>query len=71
VICKTIEKTRETTNKLWILSSDFFKEMIEDRINRPMNPRSKGGDRKSNCLKTKLRESGSIDYSLDFGVWPY
>jgi putative transposase len=51
---KTIEEIREATNKSWVLGSDFFKEMIEDKINRPMNPRSKGGDRKSKLFKDKI-----------------
>jgi putative transposase len=51
---KTIEEIREATNKSWVLGSDFFKEMIEDKINRPMKPRSKGGDRKSKLFKDKI-----------------
>tara|TARA_R110002111_G_C5929218_1_gene366634 strand:- start:304 stop:633 length:330 start_codon:yes stop_codon:yes gene_type:complete len=51
---KTIEEIREATNKSWVLGSDFFKEMIVDKINRPMNPRSKGGDRKSKLFKDKI-----------------
>ena len=44
---QTIEAIREATNKSWVLGSDYFKEKIADKINRPMNPRQKGGDRKS------------------------
>lgn len=44
---KTIEEIREATNKSWVLGSDSFKEKIEAKINRPMNPRQRGGDRKS------------------------
>ncbi len=44
---KAIEEIREATNKSWVLGSDFFKEKIEDKINRPMNLRQRGGDRKS------------------------
>jgi len=44
---KLIEEIREATNKSWVLGSDFFKEKIKDKINRPMNPCVKGGDRKS------------------------
>ena len=51
---KTIEEIREATNKSWVLGSDFFKEMIEDKINRPMNPKVKGGDRKSKVFKDKI-----------------
>lgn len=44
---KIIEEIREATNKSWVLGSDYFKERIEDKLNRPMKPRQKGGDRKS------------------------
>jgi putative transposase len=57
---KAIEEIREATNKSWVLGSDFFKKMIEDKINRPMNPRSKGGDRKSKLFKDKINR-----------VWPH
>ena len=51
---RTIEEIREATNKSWVLGSDFFKETIEAKINRPMNRRSKGGDRKSKAFKDKI-----------------
>ncbi len=51
---KTIEEIREATNKSWVLGSDFFKETIEAKINRPMSPRGKGGDRKSKAFKDKI-----------------
>ena len=51
---KTVEEIREATNKSWILGSDYFKDMIEDRINRPMTPRKRGGDRKSQNYKDKI-----------------
>ena len=49
---KTIEEIREATNKSWVLGSEYFKESIEDKINRPMNPRGRGGDRKSKSYKS-------------------
>ena len=51
---KTIEEIREATNKSWVLGSDYFKEKIEDKINRPMNPRGRGGDRKSKSYKANI-----------------
>ena len=51
---KTVEEIREATNKSWILGGEYFKEMIEDKINRPMNPRGRGGDRKSEKFKKKI-----------------
>jgi len=43
---KMLEEIREATNKSWVLGSDFCKEMIEDKINRLMDLRRKGGDSK-------------------------
>ena len=51
---KTIEKIREATNKSWVLGSEYFKEIIEGKINRPMNPRGRGGDRKSKNYKSNI-----------------
>ena len=51
---ETIEEIREATNKSWVLGSDYFKEKIEDKINRPMNPRGRGGDRKSKSYKENI-----------------
>jgi putative transposase len=48
---RTIEEIREATNKSWVLGSDYFKKAIEDKINRPMSPQGRGGDRKSNEYK--------------------
>ena len=47
---KLIGEIREATNKSWVLGSDYFKEKIKDKINRPMNPSVKGGDRKSKAF---------------------
>ena len=51
---KTIEERREATNKSWVLSSEYFKEKIADKINRLMSPRGRGGDRKSKNYKRKI-----------------
>ena len=51
---KTIEEIREATNKSWVLGSEYFKEIIEGKINRPMNPRGRGGDRKSKNYKSNI-----------------
>jgi len=48
---KTLEEIREATNKSWVLGSEYFKEIIEDKINCPMNLRERGGDRKSKKYK--------------------
>jgi putative transposase len=52
---RTIEEIREATNKSWVLGSDYFKEMIADKLNRPAKPRQKGGDRKSKAYKDGIR----------------
>ncbi len=51
---KTIEDIREATNKAWVLGSDYFKQTIEYKINRPMTPRPKGGDRKSKAYQDTI-----------------
>jgi len=38
----------------WALASNYFKEMIEDKINCPMNPRGRGGNKKSECYKSSI-----------------
>jgi putative transposase len=48
---KTLMAIRESTNKAWVLGSDYFKEKIADKINRPITPASKGGDRKSKTYR--------------------
>ena len=57
---KTIEEIREATNKSWVLGSRYFKEKIKDKINRPVKPRMKGGDRKSKAYQESIK-SASID----------
>jgi len=51
---KTIEEIREATNKSWVLGSEYFKETIENKINRPISPRGRGGDRKSKSYKNEI-----------------
>jgi putative transposase len=51
---KTLNSIRDATNKSWLLGSDYFKEHIKNEINRPMNPRDKGGDRKSKSYRDKI-----------------
>ena len=50
---KTMDDLREATNKSWVLGSDYFKTMIEGKIDRPMNPKKKGGDRRSKKYKAR------------------
>ncbi len=49
---KTLIAIRESTNKAWVLGSDYFKEKIAGKVNRPVSPKLKGGDRKSEDYQT-------------------
>ncbi|MPQ75945.1 transposase [Hydrogenovibrio sp. JE_KL2] len=51
---KSIEEIRRSTNKAWVLGSDYFKEKIEKQINRPATPRARGGDRKSKKYRDEI-----------------
>ena len=44
---KTLEEIRDATNKSWALGSSYFKERIEEKLNRRARPLMRGGDRKS------------------------
>jgi len=44
---RTLTEIRAATNKSWVLGSDYFIEKIANKINRPMRPEAKGGDRRS------------------------
>jgi len=44
---RTLEDIRTATNKSWVLGSDDFIARMADKVNRPMKPQAKGGDRKS------------------------
>ena len=50
---KVIDEIREATNKSWVLGDDRFKTKIAQAINRPMQPKPRGGDRRSSLFKTK------------------
>jgi len=45
---KTLEEIRNTTNKAWVLGSEYFKSRIEKQLKRRVTPKVRGGDRKSN-----------------------
>jgi putative transposase len=47
----TLQEIREATNKAWVLGSGCFKEKIATRLNRPVSPTGRGGDRKSEQYK--------------------
>lgn len=43
----SLSEIREATNKAWVLGSDRYKNTIQKKIDRPIEPSTKGGDRKS------------------------
>ncbi len=48
---KELKQIRESTNKAWVLGSDYFKEKIAKQLNRATSPKLRGGDRKSKRYK--------------------
>ncbi len=47
----TLAEIREATNKAWVIGSDKFKSRIARKIDRPVQSRGHGGDRKSKADK--------------------
>lgn len=43
----SLNEIREATNKSWVLGSDRFKNRVQKKLDRPVEPSAKGGDRKS------------------------
>jgi len=44
---RELDEIRNATNKSWVLGSDRFKERIEALTSRQVQPKARGGDRKS------------------------
>jgi putative transposase len=44
---KSITTIREATNKAWVLGSERFKQLIQAQLDRRLDPKASGGDRKS------------------------
>ena len=47
----SIAEIREATNKAWVLGNDRFKQRIQEKLDRRVEPKAKGGDRKSEQFK--------------------
>lgn len=45
---------RQATNKAWVLGNDRFKKHIQEQLNRRVEPKPRGGDRKSPEYKRKF-----------------
>jgi putative transposase len=43
----SITEIREATNKAWVLGNDRFKQCIQEQLERRVEPKARGGDRKS------------------------
>lgn len=43
----SIAEIREATNKAWVLGNDRFKQHIQEKLDRRVGPKARGGDRKS------------------------
>ncbi|MCK5354597.1 MAG: transposase, partial [Methyloprofundus sp.] len=48
-----IEEIRNATNKAWVLGNDRFKAKVESLMGRQVQPKSRGGDRRSELFKKK------------------
>lgn len=48
---KNLTEIREATNKAWVLGNDLFKQRIQKRLERRVEPEARGGDRKSEQFK--------------------
>lgn len=44
---KTLDEIRSATNKAWVLGNDRFKHRIQTQLDRRLEPKARGGDRKS------------------------
>ena len=49
----SITEIREATNKAWVLGNDRFKQRIQDQLDRRIEPKARGGDRKSEQFNSK------------------
>ena len=48
---ESIKAIREATNKVWVLGNDRFKQSIQEKLKRRVEPSAKGGDRRSEQFK--------------------
>ena len=48
---KTLEALREATNKAWVMGGERFKASVSKKIDRPVQTRGHGGDRKSEAYR--------------------
>ena len=54
ILESTLDEIRIATNKAWVLGNDYFKDSIEQQLNRQAKPKDKGGDRKSKKYREQI-----------------
>ncbi len=52
----SLNAIRDATNKAWVLGNDRFKQHIQDQLGRRIEPKARGGDRKSAQYKANRTE---------------
>ena len=48
----SITEIREATNKAWVLGNDRLKQRIQEQLGRRVEPKARGGDRKSKLFNS-------------------
>jgi putative transposase len=43
----SLSEIRESTHKAWVLGNDRFKQRVQEKLDRRVEPKARGGDRKS------------------------
>ena len=49
-----LEEIRAATNREWVLGSDYFKDIISDKLERRVRPLPRGGDRRSKRFRKQI-----------------
>jgi putative transposase len=52
----------EATNKAWVLGNNRFKQRIQEQLGRRVEPKSRGGDRKSEQFNRVFVRSGTASF---------
>ena len=52
---ESINAIREATNKAWVLGNDRFKQSIQEKLKRRVEPAARGGDRKSEQFRIRIK----------------
>ncbi|VAW68511.1 Transposase and inactivated derivatives [hydrothermal vent metagenome] len=54
---ETLQQVREATNKAWVLGDDKFKRKIVKKLNRALESKGHGGDRKSEAYRIENKST--------------